>query len=251
MKDRKEQIMKLLLKHGKVKVIELSKTLSVSEVSIRKDLTDLEEQGRLKRVYGGAIPSKNRYPTDELSRRKETHREEKYLIAEKSEKLIQDEEVIYLDSSSINIHLAKLLVETNKNITVVTNMLEVANILSVTENIEICILPGFYQKKHGTIINQSTAGELLKFNIDRAFVGCSGFDLTKKRLSTKSMVLGDLRRTAILNSANSYVVMEKEKFSSYDIYNFIGADEVSNIITNLDEESSTKKLLEEMDIKVY
>ena len=110
---------------GSVLVKELSELFDVTEDSIRKDLSLLEKKGLLKKTYGGAV--KNRVNTHELyvSQRKGKNVEEKKEIARKAFELIEEGDVIFLDISTINIELIKLIVEANLKITVVTNMIDV------------------------------------------------------------------------------------------------------------------------------
>lgn len=250
MKSRKEEILKLLLKEGKVSVKNLSQLFSVSEVSIRKDLSDLEAEGQLKRTHGGAQRIITRFTCKDLNDRKNTHQKEKFNIAQKSFDIIEDSDVIYLDSSSINIYLAQLLVLANKNLTVVTNMLEIINILSQKSHINLYVLPGFYLDKAGGFVGHQSIDILNSLNIDKAFVGCSGLDLQKKQLSTDNMLEGQIKNSAIQNSKEAYIILERAKFDTYDLYNFISLDKIKNVISQLESKSEIKGLLEELDIKV-
>lgn len=249
--NRKDEILKLLVKTGEVTVKQLSKKFKISEVSIRKDLTDLENENKLKRVHGGAIPVKNRFDCRDLQKRKTSFQEEKYAIAEKCFNIIENDDVIFMDNSSINILLSEILVAGDKKITVITNMLEVASILSRNLNLRIYVLPGFLDNQADGLLSSSTKEELGKINIDKSFIGCSGFDLAKKNLSTDSFLDGELKRSAIKQSREAFIILEKAKFDSYDLYNFIKADEISNLITVLDDKDSKKSMLIDLGIKVY
>lgn len=251
MKNRKEEIIKLLLKEGKVNVKNLSTRFSISEVSIRKDLSDLENEGRLKRVHGGAVPVKNRFLCKDLEKRKSSFLDEKYKIAQKQYELINDGEVIFLDCSTTNILLSQLIATGNKSIVVLTNMLEIMNTLMNKEHIKLYALQGFFCLKSGGFLSSETKVELKKFNIDKSFVGCSGLDINKGLISTDNLEEGELKRIAIEEAKEAYMILEKAKFETYDFYNYITLDKIDNIITSLDETSEEKKLLEEMGIKVY
>ena len=98
--ERKLKIAEVVGKNGGVKTSDLSNMFSVSEMTILRDLEMLEQQGILKRVYGGAVNLKN--PIKELSviLRKQLNAKEKNIIAEKAAKLISNGESIFLDSST-------------------------------------------------------------------------------------------------------------------------------------------------------
>lgn len=251
MKNRKENIIRILLQEGKISVKELSEKFAISEVSIRKDLSDLENEGRLKRVHGGAIPIKNRFLCKDLEERKVSHLDEKYKIAQKAFDLIENNEVIFLDCSSINILLAQLIFNSTKTISVVTNMLEIINILSMKENIHLYALQGFFSNKLGGFISPNTKKELLKFNIDKSFVGCSGVNILKKQVSTDDLEEGELKKLAIEVAKEGYLIFEKVKLDTYDFYNYISLDKIDNIISSLNIEDQERTILEEMEIKIY
>ena len=132
--ERLDKILNLLNSEGKIKVKNLSQHFNVTEDCIRKDLKQLENLGHLKRTYGGAIKvrqSTNQYDTIERSK---TDVSSKAKIAQKAFNLIKDRETIFLDLSTINMLIAKLLSQSNKRVTVVTNMIDIINILSSTDN---------------------------------------------------------------------------------------------------------------------
>ena len=127
--ERQSLILEELHEKGKVRVKELSERFQVSEDLIRKDLTALEEKGQLKKAYGGAVMVKENVHRKIAAQRKHVHTAEKQRIAEKAMSMIQDGDIIFLDISTVNIELAKLLNNGTKKITIVTNMLDVMNLL--------------------------------------------------------------------------------------------------------------------------
>ena len=111
--ERQSAIEKCLRENGKVKVKELSEIFQVTEDCIRKDLKTLENAGKLKRTYGGAILSQD-YPLKrDVVDRRQFNLDKKRTIAAKAFKLIKNNETIFLDISTTNIELAKLLATSN------------------------------------------------------------------------------------------------------------------------------------------
>ena len=107
--ERQATIVRFLLEKGKVRVKELSEEFQVTEDCIRKDLKALENAGRLKRTYGGAILSQD-YPLErDVVDRRNYHLEKKKIIAAKAMELIKNNETIFLDISTTNIELAHLI----------------------------------------------------------------------------------------------------------------------------------------------
>ncbi len=101
-------------KEGRVTVKELSSKFNVTEDCIRKDLKNIEKISSIRRIYGGAVLARETLENQDTKDRKEINIPTKKIIAEKAFNLIEDRETIFLDISTINILLAKLLAESNK-----------------------------------------------------------------------------------------------------------------------------------------
>ena len=100
-KTRQKEILKLLENRGSVTLQELKDHLNTSESTIRRDLNTLDAQGKLIKVFGGAVAADNMSIRDEqVSRREEKNLEEKRLIARYAASLIQDDDFVYLDAGT-------------------------------------------------------------------------------------------------------------------------------------------------------
>src|SRR5690242_3240793 len=120
--ERLEQILSILNENGRVKVKELSERFNVSEGMVRKDLQRLERDGAIQRTYGGAILRRKISKSSPITDRMKSNLNSKKLISEKAFNLIEDEDVIFLEPSSIDFLLAKLIADSNKKVTLITNM---------------------------------------------------------------------------------------------------------------------------------
>ena len=133
--ERQSAIERCLRENGKVRVKELSEKFQVTEDCIRKDLKILENAGKLKRTYGGAILSQD-YPLErDVVDRRNYHLDKKKTIASKAFKLIKNNETIFLDISTTNIELAKLLAASDMRVVVVSNMIDILQILASSKSI--------------------------------------------------------------------------------------------------------------------
>ena len=115
--DRSSQILELLTKENKVEVTALSELLKVSQVTIRKDLDALEQQGIIRREHGYALLQN----MDDLGARIAYHYDAKKKIAEKAAELVQDGDTIMIESGSCCALLADTLVQTRSDLTIITN----------------------------------------------------------------------------------------------------------------------------------
>ena len=148
--ERQSAILLCLQDKGKVKVKNLSEKFQVSEDCIRKDLKTLENAGKLKRTYGGAIMSQD-YPLQRnVIDRRNYHLDKKKIIAEKAMGLIKDNETIFIDISTTNIELAKLIAASRRRMVVVSNMIDILQILVQNPNVTVIGTGGtMYQGVNG------------------------------------------------------------------------------------------------------
>ena len=140
--ERHQKILHLLQENEKVKVKELSKRFEVTEDCIRKDLASMEAKDLLRRTYGGAVLPDTTHPghTNFVSTRKDKNIKEKQQIAKKAVKLIRPGDMIFLDISTTNIELAKEIQKQELEITVISCMMDIAQIFSQTKKVKFILL---------------------------------------------------------------------------------------------------------------
>lgn len=131
-KEREQQIMSILkMEGGFVSVKQLCQALFASESSIRRDLKALEQQGLVKRSYGGAAPAAGFSHIVTFHHRTRQNAKAKRQIAQKAAAMIGDGSVVFLDQSSTAFYLAEAIVD-RSGVTVVTNNIEIMMLLSGT-----------------------------------------------------------------------------------------------------------------------
>lgn len=176
--ERKKIIMDELDAMGKVHVISLAERLQVSNETIRRDLDALEEQGKLKRVYGGAVKTSYQEGEPPYRMRQILNLQAKQAIGRQALQLIKDGDTIFMDVGTTVLELARLIAG-RKKLSIVTNSLPVANLL--TDTIYQGLISGQIILLGGVITpdQQSVSGfhcqEMLKnFYVDKAFISVGG-----------------------------------------------------------------------------
>lgn len=249
--ERRIGILNILMNKKKIKVKELSEKFKVSEVIIRKDLKLLEEEGKLERTHGGAI-SKREIPIDiSLRRRKLTNLEGKNKIVDKLYKIIKEDEIIFLDSSSTNLLLAEKLAHSPKKITVVTNMLDIMNKLESVSEINLLGIGGSYNRTLGTFLGGMTLASIQKINTQKLFLGGAGIDVSKGNLSIFDSNEAEIKKAMIKMTSKVYFVCEEDKFHSYGLYNFATLDEIDGLVVDKELDLSIKEKLEDLGIEIF
>lgn len=249
--ERQSAIENCLRENGKVKVKELSEMFQVTEDCIRKDLKILENAGKLKRTYGGAILSQD-YPLKrDVVDRRQFNLDKKRTIAAKAFKLIKNNETIFLDISTTNIELAKLLATSNMRVVVVSNMIDILQILATNPSITAIGTGGtMYQTVNG-FMGAATIEVIKQYSFDRAFIGSCGVDMTDCAITTLGVEDGLTKKAAMHSSRHKYVVMERDKFYFNDSYKYAYFDDISGIVTDEFPDDTIVSTLERAGVKLF
>lgn len=249
--ERLDEIVKELEKNGKVRVRDLSEQFGVTDDCIRKDLKVLENAGKLRRTYGGAILSQD-YPLQrDVIDRRMVHLEEKQIIAKKALNLIKDQETIFLDISTTNIKIAELLVENRRNVIVVSNMIDILQVLAQSTNITAIGTGGTMYRSVNGFMGIATAEYLKTYSFDRAFIGSCGLDMSDSMITTLGAEDGLTKKAALNSSRHKYIVMDHEKFYYNECFKFAHFDDVSGIITDKEPNPETARKLATAGVRLY
>ncbi len=248
--ERQEEIMRILQKEGRVEVKELKAEFRVTEDCIRKDLNKLENEGRLKRIYGGAILIKPN-PLDRfIEHRVNLNIPAKELIAKKAFSLIRDNTTIYLDVSTTSILLAKLLSTSELHLTVVTNMIEIPSILLKNPRLTVISCGGTASPTLNAFIGTSAIEFIKQYNFDMAFLGCCGIDFMNNMFTTFETEDGLTKKAVIEVSKKTYMLMEKDKFYYCANYKFAPIEQIDGIVIESTPTSDQLKLLNHTDVVI-
>lgn len=246
--DRQEKIKEIIEEKGKVRVKDLAKEFNCSEDLIRKDLTRLEILGICKKVYGGAIKLKTNVHQDKVSDRILLNIKEKQSIAKKALKLINKKDFIFLDISTTNIELAKMLINENLELKIATNSIDILNIL-IHSHSEVIFIGGKLNTSKDGFEGALTNNILKNFMFDIAFMGAVGIDIEKQNVQTYSLEDGLTKTEVLKDSKRKYIITEKEKFDHIGNLNYAKINEFDGIISyNLD--SNLKKALKNLNIEI-
>ncbi len=248
--SRRAKILDELESKGQVSVAELSKMFDISEVTIRNDLGHLEKQNMLIRARGGAIKIKfQRMAIDpSISDKQKEYLQQKQLIAKAAIKLIEEGDTIVLDSGTTTTEIAKNL-EQFKNLTIITNALNIAGILSEYEGINIFMPGGSLRKTSLSLAGPLADENFEKFYCDKLFLGVDGFN-TSHGLSTPNSEEAHLNQVMIKISKKVIVVADSRKFERRR-FAFIGPiTDVDMVITDPGIKEEDKARLEKNGVVV-
>ncbi|KII77350.1 DeoR/GlpR family DNA-binding transcription regulator [Vibrio renipiscarius] len=242
---RRHAISHLVNEKGEVSVEELSQKFETSEVTIRKDLSSLEQNGQLLRRYGGAIALPSEVMNDEMGEKVSIRKME---LAVAAAKLIRDHNRIVIDSGSTTTALIQQLND-KRGLVVMTNSLNVANALNDLESEPHLLMTGGTWDAHSESFQGQVAETVLRsYDFDQLFIGADGVDLergttTFNELVGLSKVMADVSREVI-------VMVESEKIGRKIPNLELSWDAIDILVTNKDLSLDDKQLIESQNIKV-
>ncbi|HEC41272.1 MAG TPA: DeoR/GlpR transcriptional regulator [Bacteroides sp.] len=247
---RRAKILEELDLMGQVTVSDLSNKFNISEVTIRNDLTHLEKQNMLIRARGGAIKIKffKMEIDPPISDKEKEFLKEKQSIAKAAVKLIEDGDTIVLDSGSTTTEVAKNL-EGFNNLTIITNALNIASILSEYPDFNIYMPGGVLRKKSLSLVGSLASENFKKFYCDKLFLGVDGFD-TLQGLSTPNAEEAHLNSIMVRMAKKVIVVSDSRKFR-HRRFGFIApVSEIHVVITDSGIEEEDKERLVNSGVEV-
>lgn len=247
--ERQNLIVEELKENGKVRVKDLSEKFSVSEDLIRKDLNVLEKAGKLKKMYGGAVLVRENVQHKIASQRKNLNKASKEKIANNALSFIKDGEIIFLDISTTSIEIAQLLVQRQSKATVVTNMLDVINILA-SSNINTIFIGGELDYGRDGFVGSLTNSMLESFHFDVCFMGVVGVDLETDCVSTYMANDGQTKKIVLKNSKKKYMLCEHEKLTQIGNYTYARVSDFDGIILDKALSSHLEKIVKKLNISV-
>lgn len=207
-KDRETQILELLTAENKLEVSALAQQVGVSQVTMRKDLDELERRGIIVREHGYALLRS----ADDLQSRIAYHYEDKRRIAQRAAELVENGDTIMIESGSCCALLADVLAERRKDLTIITNSAFIAAYIRGKCSFQIILLGGIYQPDAQVMVGPMVRLCAEGFFVSHFFIGVDGYSDRTGFTNQDHMRAAAVRDMA--QQAEKVVVLtESEKFS--------------------------------------
>ena len=244
--ERHTYILEQLMKQSSVQVSELAELLNVSSVTIRKDLTELEKNGRLYRSHGKAILINPFANNRSVNEKESLNAEEKQLIGMEAAQLVVPNDSILLASGTTIHALARNLRPADK-LTVVSASLQATEFLAENENIDIIQIGGNVRHSSLSVVGQYSEMILRSCSFSKLFLGVDGIDL-EFGISTTDMREAELNREMIHTAQKTIVLADSSKFGRRGFARICGMDDVDMIITDVHVSPTIAAAIEELGI---
>lgn len=229
--ERRQFLLEILRKQPGLRVPELAKMLDISEGTVRNDLNALEEEGRLKRVHGGAVLNdQDQFQNNSFVRRYKNNVAAKLAIAREAAALVNEGDSILLDASSTGFYLARELSRRNK-LRVMTNGFEVARELAQNTSNMVILIGGVVNNDSSSVTGLLSEQIIVDMHIEKAFFSCSGFSI-ERGMTEVHFEEAQLKRKAIESSKQIYALVDSSKFGKEDLTPFARSMQVTQLFTD-------------------
>ncbi len=245
---RQPEILEIARRVGKVTVEGLAEHFGVTLQTIRRDLSDLADAGRLERVHGGAIIPSGTTNIDYEDRRS-LNAGAKEAIAAACAAEIPHDCSLFLNIGTTTEAVAERLLG-HRNILVVTNNINVAGILAKNPDCEVVVTAGSLRRADNGLTGDLTVSTIRQFKFDIAVIGCSAFDEDGDVLDFDMQEVG-VTRTIIEQSRQVFLVADRSKFRRKAPVRVASLADLDGFFTDLPPETALLSKCREMDVAVH
>ncbi|MCL1632776.1 DeoR/GlpR family DNA-binding transcription regulator [Sporolactobacillus sp. CPB3-1] len=231
--ERYQAILRDLEINDVASVSDLAKKLDVTEMTIRRDLSDLEERNLIDRIHGGAR-KKGAVSYHELShiQKREINVEKKKYIARRSAELIEDKDVVFIGPGTtagfIHDYLNK---DQFKHLDIVTNSVSVfEQFKNDAPRFELILVGGRYRARTETFVGYFTNKMLQEFNVTKAFIGTNG--ISELNVTTANEDEGIAQKIILDHAAETYILADSTKFGVEAFHNLYDVRKLTAIVTD-------------------
>ena len=240
---RREEILRAV-RNGSAHVSELAESFGVSEMTVRRDLSELARDGKLERVRGGAVSSTVEPPFEQTVVERF---EAKDRIGAAAAALVQDGETVMIDIGTTTLQAAHHL--RGASITVVTSSLAVYEELVADPAIELVLPGGVVRRNYRSLVGVLAEDALRQLKADVLFLGTSGVD-GRLGVWDSTMVEVPIKRAMIAAASRVVLLADSEKFSMGGVVRVCGAEAIEHVVTDDALSASARAAIAEAGIEV-
>ena len=244
---RRSKILEQLKAAGKVSVSRLAADLGATPVTIRNDLTALEQDGYLVRMQGGAVLS-HRMENRFVSEAEDAAFACKQALAEEVSKMIADGETVFFNSGTTTHHIARALKD-KKHLNIVTNSLTIAMELGNTPTFHVLLLGGEINASYGFTAGGDTQEQLSKYRADWAILSVDGVS-AQGGITTCHPEEAIIDRLMMANARRRLIAATGNKIGKAGFSRICDSDETIQLVTDSTCDKEAYLSLQELGVRI-
>lgn len=230
LQERREEIIALLEKEGRVSVADLSERFGLSQATIRTDLDALAAQDQLLRTHGGAIALDRTDLELSFDVRRRLHSVSKQRIGMAAAAMIEDGDAITLDASTTALALARQIKERHE-LTVITNSIFISMVFLDTPGITVLMPGGFLRRDSVSLVGAEGHDFIKRYNVQKGFFGAKGLT-TEEGLTDVDSAEVAVKRDLVAHARQVIAIVDSSKWGRVGFVSFASLDQVNCVITD-------------------
>lgn len=226
--DRLTRMENYIRDNKSVSLDKLCEVFDVSKNTVRRDVGEIVARTDIRKIYGGVSVQYNKIPPP-FSERSSVNLAEKERIGRCAAQLVEDGDIIYVDSGTTTCHLIDHL-QGHRNITILTHSLDVINRAVPNPELNILSLSGSLNRKTLSFTGQSTIDVLANCNISKAFMAANGVTIQNGVTQSTSIEFA-IKKNVVARSDRIILMMESRKFGAVSLLTYCQLDQIDAIVT--------------------
>lgn len=244
--ERQQTILTQVALHNRILLTDIAEILDVSIDTARRDVKELDQESKLKKVHGGAISLG--YTTNSARNQNIYALSQKTKIAEKAAGLLKNDGVIFIDGGTTCIEFARII-PIDIRLTCFTLSLPVAMELSAKPNIEVIFVGGQISKEAQISIGSLATNMLSEIKVDYSFIG-TGYVDASFGLTDFDWDIVQVKKAIIKSSKKAVLLSISEKLNSQHRYKICGINAIDIMVTELNSDDDQLKLFRNRDVRL-
>lgn len=246
--ERRKFILDSIVKQGFVKVSTLAERFGVTQTTIRKDLTFLENEGYLYRAYGSALPAAAPLKDISLNKKILINMDRKVKIAKAAQSLIEENDSIIIASGSTMALFAETI-KPKGRLNVVSSSVNISTELGEIEGITVMQIGGILFSNTMSVIGNDAIEAVRNVFCSKLFFGVDGMDI-EQGVTCGTIEEADLTRQMMKSSKKKIILSDSSKLGQLGFARICGFDEIDYLITDRDFPEEARTRLEGLGVKV-
>ncbi len=246
--ERHEEILRILADRGAVDVSELASIFGVSEISIRKDLNYLHDQGKLERKHGGAHSARTGVTERPLTEKQKLNLSQKRGICRAARELISNGDSIMLDAGTTAESIPSYLNGLD-DLTVITNGINLIQRLMGFSFVRVYTVGGWVDAKSFSILGEQAEASLRQFNAQLSFITADGLSVDLGA-TNNSLQATNISKILIENSVKRVLLADSTKVTKTGVFSLCAWTDIDVWITDSGVDESFRSRIERVGVEV-
>jgi DeoR family transcriptional regulator, myo-inositol catabolism operon repressor len=246
---RLKQMQNYIAENGFVTIFQLCEKFGISKNTVRADISELADKGVVQKKYGGVATIEQNVVVS-FTERQSTNMDEKERIGMRAAQLLEENDVICIDSGTTAACIMRAAGTFPPNITVITNNLSAIQEAAKYPNISVIVLPGRLERKTNSFVGVETIEAVKQYNFTKSFLGTTGISFSGG-LTNSTSIEAKVKSEIIRNSKDCYLMACTYKIGQSNMVNFADISQFSGWICDPQNQDTVIGMGAKFGVKIY